>query len=164
MTSAADSGRPTRMTVNGTLVEVALPAETPLLYVLRNDLGLKGVRFGCGLGQCGACRVIVDGTARSSCDLPLGDVAGRVITTIEGIAREGRLDPIQQAFVDLGAGQCGYCLSGIIISARALLNVEPEADEARIRDALQSNLCRCGIHDRAIRAITRAAGATRVAG
>jgi len=159
MTGSAGPGSAVRFTLNGQPSAVDVPADTPLLYVLRNDLGLKGPRFGCGLGQCGACRVIVDGVARSSCDLPVSDVAGRTVTTIEGLARAGELDPLQRAIVDLGAGQCGYCLSGIIISARAFLDSEPQPDEAGIRAALEPNVCRCGVHDRVLRAILRVSDA-----
>ena len=146
-----------RLTVNGREVEVAVAPDTPLLYVLRNDLGLKGTRFGCGLGQCGACMVIVDGQAKSSCDLAVVDVRGRTVRTVEDLAREGRLDPLQQAFVDEGAGQCGFCLSGLLMAARALLDAEPGADDARFRSAFETNLCRCGVHHRVMRAVLRVA-------
>jgi nicotinate dehydrogenase subunit A len=132
--------------------------ETPLLYVLRNDLKLKGTRFGCGLGQCGACTVIIDGRAVLSCDLPVSSAAGKKITTIEGIGSGHRLHPLQQAFIDEQAAQCGYCASGIIMAAKALLDEKPNADDSEIKQALERNLCRCGTHHRILRAIRRAAG------
>jgi len=156
------SPAPLTFTVNGSPVRVAVEPDTPLLYVLRNDLGLKGTRFGCGLGQCGACMVIVDGVARSSCDLAVSAVAGRTVTTIEGLARGDELHPLQRAIVDEGAAQCGYCLSGMIVSAAALLDAEPAASDERVRQALAANLCRCGVHPRVLRAIRRVAGAGRV--
>ncbi|HXF66352.1 MAG TPA: (2Fe-2S)-binding protein [Burkholderiales bacterium] len=147
--------------VNGRKHEVAAEPETPLLYVLRNDLKLKGARFGCGLGQCGACTVIVDGRAVPSCDLPLSAAAGKRITTIEGLAADGKLHPLQQAFIAEQAAQCGYCVSGIIMSAAALLGSNPDPTEEEIRAALKGNLCRCGTHHRILRAIRRAAGEMR---
>jgi nicotinate dehydrogenase subunit A len=155
VTAPAGRAGAIRFTLNGAPCEVTVAGDAPLLYVLRNDLGLKGARFGCGLGQCGACRVIVDGVARSSCDLPVEAVAGRSVTTVEGLAGEGELDPLQQAFVDEGAGQCGYCLTGILMSARALLDAESTPDDSRIREGLEPNICRCGIQDRVLRAIHR---------
>jgi nicotinate dehydrogenase subunit A len=143
--------------VNGTKHEVAAEPDTPLLYVLRNDLKLKGARFGCGLGQCGACTVIVDGKAVQSCDLPLSAAAGRRITTIEGLSANGRLHPLQEAFIAEQAAQCGYCVSGIIMAAAALLDSNPNPTEAELRAALKGNLCRCGTHHRILRAIRRAA-------
>jgi nicotinate dehydrogenase subunit A len=143
--------------VNGVAHAVAAEAETPLLYVLRNDLGLKGARFGCGLGQCGACTVIVDGRPVQSCDVPVSAVAGKAVVTIEHLARDGRLHPLQEAFIGEQAAQCGYCLSGIIMSAKALLDANPRASDAEIRQALERHLCRCGTHQRILRAIRRAA-------
>ena len=143
--------------VNGTPRVVEADTETPLLYVLRNDLKLKGARFGCGLGQCGACMVIVDGKAMPSCDTPLAAVAGKSITTIEGLAEGGRLHPLQQAFIEEQAAQCGYCVTGIIMSAKALLDVNPHPTDEEIKAALAHNLCRCGTHQRILRAIRRAA-------
>lgn len=156
MTALADPG-PERLTftLNGRTCSVAVDPQVPLLYVLRNDLGLKGTRFGCGLGLCGACMVIVDGQARNSCDLPVSAVVGREVITIEGLEQHGQLDPLQQAFIDEGAGQCGFCLSGILMSARALLDAEPRPDDERIRAALEPNICRCGVHARVLRAIHR---------
>ncbi len=143
--------------VNGRPCRVEAEPETPLLYVLRNDLKLKGTRFGCGLGQCGACTVIVDGAAVQSCDLPVSAVVGKRVTTIEALAENGRLHPLQQAFIDEQAAQCGYCATGIIMSAKALLDAHPEASDAEVREALAGNLCRCGTHARILRAIRRVA-------
>jgi nicotinate dehydrogenase subunit A len=145
--------------VNGAERVVEAEPDTPLLYVLRNDLKLKGARFGCGLGQCGTCTVIIDGQAVQSCDVPVGAVASKAITTIEGIAGDRRLHPLQQAFVDHQAGQCGYCATGIIMSAKALLDRNPAPSEREIREALARNLCRCGTHQRILRAISSVAGA-----
>jgi nicotinate dehydrogenase subunit A len=139
--------------VNGRQSEVAADPETPLLYVLRNDLKLKGTRFGCGLGQCGACTVIVDGKAVQSCDVPVSAVAGKRITTIEGIGTLDDPHPLQRAFIAQQAAQCGYCASGIIMAAKALLDANPSPGEAEIRAALERNLCRCGTHVRILRAI-----------
>jgi len=146
------------ITVNGKRHSVDADGETPLLYVLRNDLKLKGARYGCGLGQCGACTVVIDGEAVQSCDVPLSAVAGKAITTIEGIGSTGRPHVLQQAFLAEQAAQCGYCTSGIIMSAYALLARMPRPTEAEIRTALAGNLCRCGTHARVLRAIKRAAG------
>ena len=143
--------------VNGVDRDVDAEPETPLLYVLRNDLKLKGTRFGCGLGQCGACTVIVDGKAVQSCDVPVSAMAGKSITTIEGIGSAEALHPLQRAFLAHQAGQCGYCLSGIIMSAKALLDANPTASDSQICDALDGNLCRCGTHTRILKAIRTAA-------
>ena len=145
------------ITVNGVAREIAAEPETPLLYVLRNDLKLKGTRFGCGLGQCGACTVIADGKAVQSCDVPVSAMAGKSITTIEGIGTAEDPHPLQRAFLRHQAGQCGYCLSGIIMSAKALLDGKPAASDAEIRQALAGNLCRCGTHTRILSAIRSAA-------
>src|SRR5688572_17595707 len=136
------------LNVNGAAREVAADAETPLLYVLRNDFGLKAARYGCGIGQCGACTVIVDGKAVQSCDVPASAVVGKAITTLEGIGTAERPHPLQRAFIEKQAAQCGYCLSGIIMSAKALLDAQPRPSEAQIRAALEGNLCRCGTHTR----------------
>jgi nicotinate dehydrogenase subunit A len=144
------------LSVNGISHTVAAEPETPLLYVLRNDLKLTGARFGCGQGQCGTCTVIVDGKAVQSCDMPVSDAAGRAVTTIEGISTNGRLHPLQEAFVDEQAAQCGYCITGIIMAAKALLDANPRPSDAEIRTALKGNLCRCGTHHRILRAIRRA--------
>jgi nicotinate dehydrogenase subunit A len=136
--------------VNGERHSVAAEPETPLLYVLRNHLGLMGTRFGCGSGQCGACFVLVDGRAMASCDMPLSLAVNRKITTIEGLNGE---HPVQKALERHQAAQCGYCMSGIVMSAVALLANEKSPSEERIRTALDKNLCRCGSHNRVVRAI-----------
>ncbi|MBX3665254.1 MAG: (2Fe-2S)-binding protein [Burkholderiales bacterium] len=143
--------------VNGRPREVQAEAETPLLYVLRNDLGLVGTRYGCGLGQCGACTVIVDGKAVQSCDVPVSAAAGKRITTVEALAAGDALHPLQHAFIAEQAAQCGYCASGILMSAKALLDANNDPSDAEIREALERNLCRCGTHGRILRAIKRAA-------
>lgn len=152
------TGPTTTLTVNGVPREVSAAPDTPLLYVLRDDLGLTGTRFGCGLGQCGACQVLVDGRAVTSCDLPLSAVAGRTVTTVEGLGTAEHPHPLQRAFVAEQATQCGYCVSGILISAAALLDRDPTPDEDTVRAALDGNLCRCGSHNRVVRAVLRAAG------
>jgi nicotinate dehydrogenase subunit A len=146
----------TRLLVNGTVVDSAADPDTPLLYVLRNDLGLKGTRFGCGTGECGACTVHVDGIGEPSCILPLSAIGGKPIVTVEGLSSDGRLDPLQRAFLSEQAGQCGYCISGILMSARALLDRNPRPNRDDIRTALDGNLCRCGVMDRMVRAVERA--------
>ena len=149
--------------VNGTTHDVAVSDDAPLLFVLRNDLKLKGTRFGCGEGQCGACRVLLDGNAVTSCDTPLWSVVDHDVTTIEGIggSSAGGLHPVQQAFIDEQAIQCGYCIDGIIISAVALLRREKDPNDGEIAAALGRNLCRCGTHVRIMRAIRAAARAMR---
>ena len=147
----------TTLNVNGRRHNVGAQPETPLLYVLRNDLKLKGARFGCGHGQCGACTVLVDGKPVQSCDLPLSAAAGKAITTVEGLAANGKPHPLQQAFIDEQAAQCGYCITGIIMAAKALLDANRNPSDADIRIALKGNLCRCGTHHRILRAIRRAA-------
>ena len=144
---------PIVLDVNGARREVAAEPETPLLYVLRNDLSLKGARYGCGLGLCGACTVIVDGKAVQSCDVPVSALEGQKITTIEGIGTAAEPHPLQKAFIAEQAAQCGYCVSGIIMSAKALLDAKPAPTEEELREALQGNLCRCGTHTRILRAI-----------
>ena len=139
--------------VNGARRRVESHPDTPLLYVLRNDLGLTGSRFGCGSGQCGACFVLVDGRAMASCDLPVSFSAGKKITTIEGL---GGRHPVQKALVAEQAAQCGYCMSGIVMSAVALLSDNKAPTEEQIRSALDKNLCRCGSHNRVVRAVLRA--------
>jgi nicotinate dehydrogenase subunit A len=150
---------PERITlkVNGRDSEVAAQPNTPLLYVLRNDLGLKGSRFGCGSGHCGACTVLLDGNAVHSCDTPLWSAAGHEITTIEGLGNLTAPHPLQRAFIDEQAVQCGYCINGIIMSAAALLAKKPEPTREDIARALDRHLCRCGTHVRVLRAIQRAA-------
>jgi nicotinate dehydrogenase subunit A len=132
------------------------PSE-PLLYVLRNDLGLTGAKIGCGLGQCGTCTVLLDDRAVRSCMLPIASVAGRRVTTIEGLGTAAKPDPVQAAFIAEQAAQCGYCTSGMVMRARALLNENPKPDEAAIKEALAGNLCRCGTHTRIVKAVLRAA-------
>ena len=150
-----------KLRVNGIEREVRAEPATPLLYILRNDLGLKGTRFGCGEGHCGACTVLVDGKPLQSCDTPLWSAAGHEITTVEGLSQGGALHPLQQAFIGEQAAQCGYCINGIMMSAVALLGRNPDPSEAEIVAALERNLCRCGTHVRILRAIARAAAALR---
>ena len=145
------------LSVNGAEHEVTAAADTPLLYVLRNDLGLKAARFGCGTGQCGACRVLLDGHAVASCDTPLWAAAGKSITTVEGLGDAAHPHRLQSALIAEQAGQCGYCLPGILISAAALLERNPMPSESEVRVALDQNLCRCGSHNRIVRAVLRAA-------
>lgn len=145
------------LTVNGERREVDVLPNTTLLSALRDDLDLTGTRYGCGRGQCGACYVIADNRAVASCLLTTDQAAHMEITTIEGLAKNGVLHPVQQAFADLDAMQCGYCTSGMVVSAAALLRRDPKPDETSIRDALAGNLCRCGVYVRAIRAVQRAA-------
>jgi nicotinate dehydrogenase subunit A len=144
------------LTVNGSLRRVDADPDTSLLDVLRNDLGLRGSRFGCGLGLCGACAVLVDGRSVNSCDTPLWAVEGRTVTTVEGLAHEGRPHPVQQAVLDEQAGQCGFCLSGMVVTAAALLAEQPQPDEATAAAALDRHLCRCGIQRRMVAAVVRA--------
>jgi len=139
--------------INGVERGVEAAPDTPLLYVLRNDLGLVGTRFGCGSGQCGACFVLVDGRAMASCDVPVWSLSGKKIVTIEGL---GEKHPVQKALIDEQAAQCGYCMSGIVMSAVALLEKNGEPSEAEIRSALDKNLCRCGSHNRVVRAVLNA--------
>lgn len=143
--------------VNGAEHRVEGRPDTPLIYALRNDLALNSPKFGCGLGECGACTVLVDGVAARSCALPLGQVAGREIVTLEGLAGPDGLHPIQQAFVDAQAAQCGYCISGMILTAKAFLDAQPQPSETEIREALRFNLCRCGTHLEIVKAIALAA-------
>ena len=150
-----------KLKVNGADHEVAAEPNTPLVYLLRNDLDLKGTRFGCGSGHCGACTVLVDGNAVQSCDTPLWSAAGREITTIEGLGSIEHPHPLQQAFLDEQAAQCGYCINGIMMSAASLLRKNRDPSEAEIAAALDRNLCRCGTHVRILRAIRRAAAALR---
>ena len=146
-----------KLKVNRRDCEVSAEPNAPLLYILRNDLGLKGSRFGCGTGHCGACTVLLDGVAVQSCDVPLWSAAGREITTIEGLGTIDAPHPLQRAFIDEQAVQCGYCINGIIMSAAALLEKNPKASRGDIAAALSRNLCRCGTHARVLRAIQRAA-------
>ena len=146
-----------RLVVNGQAREVAADPETPLLYVLRNDLGLTGTKFGCGLGQCGACTVLVDGQPVRSCMIPVQAVAGQAVTTIEGLGSPERPHPLQAALIEEQAVQCGYCTPGIVMAAKAILDRTPRPTEAQLKQALNEVLCRCGTHDRAVRAVLRVA-------
>ena len=145
-----------KLDVNGRVHEVEADAATPLLYVLRDDLKLNAAKFGCGLGQCGACTVLADGEAIFSCLTPISLVQGRRITTLEGLGSVEQPGPLQRAFIELQAAQCGYCIPGMMMRTQALLEKKPGASEAEIRDALQPNLCRCGTHMRIVRAAVRA--------
>jgi nicotinate dehydrogenase subunit A len=148
-------------TVNGRSAEVSASGDTSLLDVLRNHLGLTGTRFGCGLEQCGACMVLIDGVPEKSCGTALSTVAGKCVMTIEGLGTPLNPHPLQQAFIDLQAGQCGYCLSGILVSAKALLDRNPVPTRDEIVAALDGNICRCGTHHRILRAVARAAARMR---
>jgi nicotinate dehydrogenase subunit A len=146
-----------KLKVNGR--EVTVPytdPDMPLLYALRNELGLKGPRFGCGLGQCGSCTVHINGEATRSCVLPISAVKGKTITTLEGLGSSEKPDVVQQAFIDEQAAQCGYCINGMVMQAKALLNKNKKPTEAQIKEALANNLCRCGTHQRIVRAVQRA--------
>jgi nicotinate dehydrogenase subunit A len=142
-----------RLTVNGADHDVDRDPDTPLLYVLRNDLGLTAAKFGCGIGLCGACNVLVDGRPVHSCDTPLWSVTGKEIRTVEGLGDAEHPHPVQRALVAEQAMQCGYCIAGIIISAAALVEGDPDLDDAKVRAALDGNLCRCGAHNRIVRAV-----------
>lgn len=152
--------KPLTITVNGKPHEVQADPDTPLLYVLRNELKLNGSKFGCGLSQCGACTALVDGEAVRSCIYPVSAVVGKQVTTLEGLGTLEHLHPLQEAFIDEQAAQCGYCISGMIMTAAAFLMQNPSPDEAAIRQALAGNLCRCGTHMRILRAVARGAAAT----
>lgn len=145
------------LTVNSQSHQLDVDPDTPLLYVLRNDLGLNGAKFGCGLGQCGACTVIVDGRALFSCITPVSVLAGRQIKTIEGLGTADSPGPLQRAFIEEQAAQCGYCIAGMIMRAEALLEHNPSPSNAEIRRQMMQNLCRCGTHMRILRAVRRAA-------
>lgn len=159
MTGQAATGtlRHVELRVNGVARTLALTPAASLLHVLRNDFALNGPKYGCGLGACGACTVLVDGIAARACVIPAAGVAGRAITTLEGLAGGDRLHPVQQAFIAEQAAQCGYCLNGMIMTVAALLAERPDADEAAIRAALSGNLCRCGTHVEILRAALHAA-------
>jgi nicotinate dehydrogenase subunit A len=153
------------LTVNGRAVNVAAAHdEVPLLDVLRNELRLVGTRFGCGLEQCGCCTVLIDGKPEKSCSRPISSVAGRSVTTVEGLGTPEHPHPLQQAFLEEQAGQCGYCLSGILLSAKALFERNPAPTRPEIASALDDNLCRCGTHNRIIRAVEKAAARMREGG
>ena len=142
--------------VNGATRRANVEPDTPLLYILRNDLELSGPRFGCGLSQCGACTVLIDGKAVRSCVIPVVSVGAKSVTTLEGLGTKDRLHPLQKAFIEEQAAQCGYCANGMIMSAKALLDKTPKPTDAQIRKALAANLCRCGTHNRIVRAVQRA--------
>ena len=148
----------TELEVNGKRHSVPADPDTPLLYVLRNDLGLAGSRFGCGSGQCGACFVLVNGKAMASCDLPIWSLNGKSITTVEGLGG-GKLHEVQEALIAEQAAQCGYCMSGIAVTAAALLSQQKNPSEEEIKTALDKHLCRCGSHNRVVKAVMRAAKA-----
>ncbi len=156
-TRSGGATRALRLNVNGTEHEISAAEDTPLLYVLRNQIGLKAAHFGCGTGECGSCRVLIDGQAVASCDTPLWAAAGKRIITVEGLGDAAHPHPLQNAFIAEQAGQCGYCLPGILISAAALLERNPMPSESEVRAALDQNLCRCGSHNRIVRAVLRAA-------
>ena len=144
------------LNVNGAARAVTVDSGTPLLYVLRNDLELSGPRFGCGLSQCGACTVLVEGKPTRSCVLPVDAAAGKKVTTLEGLGAGASLHPLQRAFIAEQAAQCGFCANGMIMTAKALLDRTPKPSEAQVRKALGANLCRCGTHNRIVRAVLRA--------
>jgi nicotinate dehydrogenase subunit A len=145
------------LTVNGQAHVLAVARDAPLLNVLRNDLGLNGPKYGCGFGECGACSVLVDGIEARACVIPVGGVEGRHITTLEGLGSAARLHPVQQAFIECQAAQCGYCLNGMIVATVALLARHPQPTDAQVRDALAHNLCRCGAQLEILQAVQRAA-------
>ena len=148
---------PVHLVVNGRAVTFAVPRDAPLLNVLRNDLRLNGPKYGCGLGECGACTVLVDGVEARACVIPVGGVEGRHITTLEGLGTPAHPHPVQQAYIDAQATQCGYCLNGMIMSTVALLRRCPQPTEQQVRAALAHNLCRCGAHLEILQAVQRAA-------
>lgn len=147
------------ISVNGKSHALDVDPDTPLLYVLRDNLLLHGPKFGCGLAQCGACTVIVDGNAIRSCVTSVSNAAGRRVTTLEGLGSTAKLHPIQQAFIQEQAIQCGYCVNGMIMTSKALLDRKPKPSDREIKQALAGNLCRCGVHQRVVRAVKRAARA-----
>ena len=146
--------------VDGKARVVDTDPDVPLLYVLRNDLELNGPKFGCGMAQCGACTVLMDGNAIRSCVTPVGSVQGKPVTTLEGLGTTQKLHKIQQAFIDEQAAQCGYCINGMIMTTKALLDKNPKPSDDEIKQALAGNLCRCGTHIRIVKAVKRAAGQT----
>src|SRR5688500_679197 len=151
------------LTINGKAHRIDADPQTPLLYVLRNELELNGAKFGCGLAQCGACTVIIDGEAKFSCVTPVSAVQGKTVKTVEGLGTAENPSPLQRAFIEEQAAQCGYCIAGIMMRAQALLEKNPGASEAEIRSALDPNLCRCGTHARIVRAVKRAGAVMRAA-
>jgi len=148
--------KPFEIVINRKRYSVRYPPETALLFVLRDELGLTGSKYGCGEGQCGACTVLIDGAARRSCMIPASAAAGKAIATIEGLEKEGRLHPVQQAFLEVGAFQCAFCTSGMIMSGVGMLQSSPNPTQAEIVRFMQGNICRCGTHPRIIEAITQA--------
>src|ERR1700720_83758 len=150
---------PLQLEVNGKGYAVKYPGDTPLLYVLRDELGLTGTKYGCGEGQCGACTVLLGGAPRRSCQIPVSAAVGKPVTTIEGLEQDGRLHPVQQAFIDAGAFQCAYCTSGMIMSSVGLLQSNPNPSSDEIVQFLQGNVCRCGTHPRIVDAVHQAAKA-----
>ena len=155
---------PIEIEVNGKRYPVRYPPETPLLYVLRDDLGLTGTKYGCGEGQCGSCTVLVAGQPRRSCQIPVSAAAGKSVTTIEGLEKDGRLHPLQQAFLDAGAFQCAYCTPGMIMSGVGLLQSNPNPTPDEIAQYLQGNICRCGTQPRIVEAVRHAANSMREGG
>lgn len=149
--------KPIELVINGKRQQLFCDPETPLLAALRDDLGLTGTKYGCGEGQCGACTVLMDGTPRRSCQIPVSAAASRSITTIEGLEKDGHLHPVQQAFLDAGAFQCAYCTSGMIMSSVGLLSTKSTPSNDEIVQSLQGNICRCGSHPRVLEAVHRAA-------
>jgi len=149
--------KPIELEINGKRYPVSSPADTPLLYVLRDELGLTGSKYGCGEGQCGACTVLIGGMPRRSCQIPVSAAAAKPITPIEGLEKDGRLNPVQQAFLDAGAFQCAFCTSGMIMSSVGLLQANPNPSQAEIVQSLQGNVCRCGTHPRIVEAVRQAA-------
>jgi aerobic-type carbon monoxide dehydrogenase small subunit (CoxS/CutS family) len=148
---------PIEIEVNGKRYPVNYPPDTPLLYVLRDELQLTGTKYGCGEGQCGACTVLIGGAPRRSCQIPVSAAAGKPVTTIEGLEKDGRLHPVQQAFLDAGAFQCAYCTSGMIMSSVGLLQSNANPSQADVVQFLQGNVCRCGTHPRIMEAVRQAA-------
>ncbi len=151
---------PVTLTLNGQRRELRSTPDTPLLYVLRDELGLNGAKYGCGLGQCGACTVLRGGQPLRACIAPIGQLEGAQITTLEGLGEGGALHALQRAFLDEQAGQCAYCIPGMIMTAAALLKARPKPSLEEVRAAMNGNLCRCGSHNRIVRAIQRAASRT----
>lgn len=157
------TSRPMTLSVNGRTRAVEASPDTPLVYILRNDFALNGPKFGCGLGECGACAVLVDGRSVRSCTTAAGTVEGREITTLEGLGTAASPHPVQQAFIEMQAAQCGYCLNGMIIATAGLLRQNPSPDDTTIRQALARHLCRCGTHVEILAAVRRAAELSRAA-
>jgi nicotinate dehydrogenase subunit A len=149
------------LTVNGKTHRLDVEPDTPLLYVLRDDLALHGPKFGCGLAQCGSCTVLLDGVAARSCSVPVARAAGKKVVTLEGLGSTEKPHPVQQAFIEEQAAQCGYCVNGMIMTSKALLDRTPDPSDRQIRQALADNLCRCGTHQRIIAAVKRAAASMR---